>query len=235
MYHLKSIFVAFGTFATFVDQKSRIRDRRALDEAAGFLRGAWPFFLLGLSGMVQSRVDLYVVNAFLQRGEVATYQVLTTMLIYVQTVSYVILSPFVKNLYRVPHATILKLSGRLFAVGALLLAPALLAVYGVLTGLYHFSLPPLALVAGGLLVLPSFCYLPIVYALYREQRQSEVLQTNIIGIGASLLLSVLLLPQFGMLGALTAGALAQWIMLAAYVLRSRRLGEARISALPELP
>ena len=45
---------------------------------------AIPFMLLGLSGMLNSRIDLYMVNGFLDDIEVGKYQVMTSLFIYVQ-------------------------------------------------------------------------------------------------------------------------------------------------------
>ncbi len=76
---------------------------------------------------------------------------------------------------------------------------------------------------GGLMVLPSYFYLPIIYSFFRANRQIVVLAVNLIGIAASLALSVSLLPRIGMAGALTASAASQWLMLAIYVVWGRRL------------
>ena len=73
------------------------------------------------------------------------------------------------------------------------------------------------------MVLPSYFYLPIIYAFFRANRQVVVLEVNLIGIVASLAVSVLLLPRVGMAGALAASASSQWLMLAIYVLWGRRL------------
>ncbi|MBC8159971.1 MAG: hypothetical protein H7Z42_02025 [Roseiflexaceae bacterium] len=199
----------------------------------GYLRAALPFFLLGLSGMLQSRADLYVVNAFMPRAEVAQYQVLTNLLIYVQTAAYLVLAPFAKSIYRLPNVTVTRIALRLFTLGLALLAPALGAVVVTLK-LYGFTVAPTLLLIGGLFVMPAFFYLPIIYGLYRAGRQNEVLAVNLVGIGVSVGVSVLLLPYLGSLGALIGSATAQWVMLAMYGARSRGWRERDADALPQL-
>jgi len=196
---------------------------------------AFPFFLLGFSGLLQSRIDLYSVNFFLPKSEVGQYQVFMTFMIYLQSIAAFILAPFLKGLYRLSYRTMLGISAKLFAFGALLLAPGLSVVYGVLVGHYHFDLSLTFMLAGGLLALPIYFYLPIIYALYKAGSQSTVIKINLLGIGVNLLLSVILLPRVGMIGAVVAGATAQWVMFAGYLVQSRTIRETYAGAVPELP
>jgi len=218
-----------------------LRFRRQLLPAAlarfepRYFGAALPFFLLGLSGLLQSRVDLYVVNALLPHGELARYQVLTNLLTVVQTVAYLVLAPYIKSIYRLPAGAISRLTLRLFCAGLLLLAPALAALYAIMTLLYGFALAPATLALGGLAVLPTFAYLPLVYELYRAGRTRLVLAVNALGIAAALLLSLALLPALGVNGALAASAAAQWLMLAAYGLLRHRSAAAPAAPLPEAP
>jgi len=195
---------------------------------------ALPFFLLGFSGMLQSRIDLYAVNIFLPEGAVGQYQVFINLMIYLQSVSLFILLPFVKSIYRLKHDSIQKMALRLFGLGLLMLLPALGAVHLLLVYVYQFTFSPYFLLAGGLFVLPIYGYLPIIYALYKATQEMTVLKINILGAGLNFLLNLLLLPQVGMLGAVVASAVAQWVMLGAYLLQNRSLKGHYAPALPEL-
>jgi O-antigen/teichoic acid export membrane protein len=195
---------------------------------------AFPFFLLGFSGMLQSRIDLLCVNYFLSRSAVGQYQVFVNFLIYVQTASYFILNPFVKSIYRLGYDTILKMSLRLSMLGILLLLPALVAVHLILAHLYHFTLPWYFLAVGGLFVVPVYFYLPIIYTLYRANLQAAVLKINLLGIAVNLLLSLLLLPRLGMIGAVIAIALAQWSMLIAYLVQGKVVLSDQVFAMSKL-
>jgi hypothetical protein len=144
------------------------------------------------------------------------------------------LLPFVKSVYRLDYAAITKLSLRLFMLGVMLVIPGLGAAYLALTYLYHIDLPPVFLLVGGLLVLPVFGYLPSIYALFRVNRQTAVLAINGLGILVSFGISLALLPRLGMLGAVVAGATAQWTMLVAYAALGRELKGAPRGAVSEL-
>ena len=78
---------------------------------AGFdatvLKASSPFFLLGFSGMVFSKSDLYMVRILLDDRDTGIYQILIHFLLLLQSLSHLMLKPFVRNLYRLgPKATI---------------------------------------------------------------------------------------------------------------------------------
>jgi len=195
---------------------------------------AFPFFLLGFSGMLQSRIDLYAVNIFLPKSQVGQYQVFINLMIYLQSVSAFILIPFVKSIYRLGYTSIQRISVRLFGLGLLMLLPALVLVQLMLAYIYQFTLSPYFLVAGGLFVLPIYFYLPIIYALYKADQQLTVLKINIIGAGLNFGLNLLLLPSIGMIGAVIASAISQWVMLAAYLMQHKGLRDGYAVIVPEL-
>jgi len=228
-----SVFLARYRRHTLIVTSSRARLWGRFD--ARYFSLAFPFFLLGFSGLLQSRIDLYSVNFFLPKSEVGQYQVFMTFMIYLQSVSAFVLAPFLKSLYRLSYRTILGLSAKLFAFGALVLFPGLVLVYVVLVAHYHFDLPLTFMLVGGLLALPIYFYLPIIYALYKAGSQSTVIKINLLGIGVNLLLSLILLPRVGMIGAVVAGAAAQWVMFAGYLIQSRTIRETYAGAVPELP
>jgi len=182
---------------------------------------AFSFFLLGFTGLLSSRVDLYAVNFFLVKNEVGQYQVFSTFLIYMESVSAFILMPFAKNIYRLGHSTILKISIRLFIIGVLILLPSLVAIHLGLTYLYHFTLPVAFLGLGGFSVLPIYFYLPLIYSLYKENLQTTVLKINIFGIVVSLILNLILLPRVGMVGAVITLAVVKWLILVIYLIQGR--------------
>jgi len=206
---------------------SRRFDRR-------YFAQAFPFFALGLTGLLQSRIDLYVANHFLPRSELAQYQVFMTFVLFLQSVSNFVLAPFVKNIYRAQVRSILGLSPRLLALGVLVVCLGLPAVWAILTVHYGFDLPPGTFALGGFAALPIFFYLPMIYALYKVGAQSVVVTINLIGVGVSFALSVALLPRVGLAGAVGAAAVAQCCMAAAYSLRSRSLRAGYGIAVPDL-
>ncbi|MBP8003088.1 MAG: polysaccharide biosynthesis C-terminal domain-containing protein [Chloroflexi bacterium] len=196
---------------------------------------ALPFFLLGFTGMLQSRIDLYSVSYFLSREEVGQYQVLTGFLLYLQALANFILTPFVKSLYRLQYEIIRKISRRLFGLGLLLVPPAMGIIYWLLVHVYHFTVSPWLLLVGGLHVLPLYFTLPIIYALYKSDQQKQVFYVNLVNILLDILLNIWWIPHLGLMGALLSTMLTSWLTLLFYWYRGRALRTPNDSPLPDLP
>jgi O-antigen/teichoic acid export membrane protein len=190
--------------------------RAALRIDPAYFRLALPFFLLGLSGMLQSRIDQYCVNLWLSRREVAHYQVYTNFLLYLQTMAALLLAPFLKGMYRLRPEVLLGMARRLLLGGLVGIVPAMAGLALILAGLYQIDLPLSTLLLGGLSVLPTYYYSPIIYALYNAGRQSTVLRITVAAIAINLLFSLALLPVWRMDGALAGNLVAQYAMLLAY-------------------
>ncbi|HRQ40285.1 MAG TPA: hypothetical protein PLD25_20430 [Chloroflexota bacterium] len=188
-----------------------------------YFRLAFPFFLLGFVGMLNSRLDLYLVSLYLPAAEVGSYQVFANFLLYLQSLAAFMLLPFVKSIYRVRYPTIRKISLTSGGLGLLITPPAMILLYVLLTYLYGIRLPPPFFLFGALAVWPIFFFLPVIYGLYKAERETAVLQVNIISIGLALGLNLLLLPRWGMLGVVIAMAVVKWAVLLIYLARGRRL------------
>lgn len=188
-----------------------------------YFRLAFPFFLLGFAGMLNSRLDLYLVSLYLPAAEVGSYQVFANFLLYLQSLAAFMLLPFVKTIYRVRYPTIRKISLTSGGLGLLITPPAMILLYALLTYLYGIHLPPPIYLFGALAVWPIFFFLPVIYALYKAERETAVLQVNAISIGLALCLNLLWLPRWGLLGVVMAMATVKWVVLFIYLARGRRL------------
>ena len=184
---------------------------------------ALPFFLLTFSGMLRSRIDLYAVNIFLTPTDVAQYQVFINFMLYLQAAAGFMVQPFVKSVYRLDYASIRKISWRLALAGVLIIPPGLVTVRILLTQLYEIFLPPTMYLWGGLYVLPIFFYLPTIYALFKADQQTMVIKVNFAGVALGFSLNLLLLPRFGLLGAIVSAAVWSWIAFFIYLRSMRQL------------
>lgn len=193
---------------------------------------ALPFFLLGFSGMLNSRVDLYAVTYFRPPAEVARYQVLLNLLLYLQALSALAVQPFLKGLYRLPYRAILKVGGQLALLGALILPPGVLATAVVVRLVYGFDFSADYFLYALLMLLPTYAFIPIIYALYKANRQTLVLGGNSLGSLLNLIFNLLLLPRVGLVGAIMASALTKWLLLLYYLALSRRLPYTLTEAQP---
>jgi O-antigen/teichoic acid export membrane protein len=184
---------------------------------------AFPFFLLSFSGMLNSRVDLYSVRFLLTPEELARYQVFINMLIYIQAVAAFILTPFIKHIYRMDRTSVQKISINLLRLGVFIAVPALVSINLVLTKLYNFQFSFHFFVLGFLFVIPIYYYLPIIYIMFRMNRQRLVLVANLTGIAINLLLNIILIPSLGLIGALLSTTVVRLIVLIFYHKQGKHL------------
>ena len=182
--------------------------------AKGHLRRGLPFFILSLSGLLQSRVDLYVVSRLLRSEVLASYQILTRLLIYLQVAGAVALEPYLRTLYRAKETTARRLGWRFALFGALLLGPGLLAIERVLAWLYQLPATPLQLLIGGGNVLAVLIAMPRIQMLLRAGKTYRVGAFCLVGAGVNLSLSLWFIPIWGTTGALAASGVAQWLIAA---------------------
>lgn len=186
------------------------------------LRRSWPFFGLTFSGALQSRVDLYVVAVLLPDPVLGTYQVLTTLVLLVQSLSGALLGPIVPALYRLPRPGVLRGARRLAAVGALVATAGITGTWVAMTWLYHLPVEAATLAAAWLTMLPVFAYLPLIHLAFRDGDERTVLGANLAGIIVAGVGAIVLAPPFGVTGAMAAAAMAQLAILALHVTRTRR-------------
>jgi O-antigen/teichoic acid export membrane protein len=202
----------------------------------GQLRAALPFFLLGFSGLLQSRADLYTVSALLDERALGQYQVFSNLMLYGQALAGFILLPFAKSLYRLSSKASRRVALWLGLAGLAVLALFLPAAHTALTRVYGLNLPPVMLALGALMIWPIFFYLPIIYALFKAERPGLVIAINLLGVAVSVAVNLALLRRFGLAGAAAGAAAAQWAMGLAYLAaaaRGRVWNEQRVPVVSE--
>jgi len=174
---------------------------------------AAPFFLLGLSGMLQSKMDLYMANFFLDDAEVGRYQVIVNTFIMLQAGGAFLVVPFAKTLYRAKEAVVAAFARSVWLIGIGVTGVGICGAWLLLNGIYQFGLGLSWFVLGALLVLPVFGFAPRVYQLYRAGRERAVVIISLVGAVVNLMVSVVLLQTLGAIGALIGSVISQWLTL----------------------
>ncbi|MCC7361384.1 MAG: hypothetical protein IT317_17995 [Anaerolineales bacterium] len=214
---------AVETLVYFLRYRRAVAARRVAGPQFGWLRRAGPFFLLGLSGLLQSRVDLYAAVTWLPREQVGHYQVYSNLMIYLQSVAAFVLTPFVKSLYRLRARVLAGLALRFGLLGLLITAGGLPAAALLLRFGYRLHFAPGFFAAGALFVLPVYFYSPLIYALFKLDKAFWVVAANGLGVLVNLALLAWWLPPLGALGAAWAAAVTQWALLLFYFTWGRQL------------
>jgi O-antigen/teichoic acid export membrane protein len=185
------------------------------------LRRSWPFFALTFSGALQSRIDLYVVAALLAPAEIGAYQVLTAVVLLVQSMSGALLNPVVPALYRAARPQVIAGARRLLLTGVLVSTAGVVVLVLGVAWLYELSLTPGLVAVSWLAMLPAFGYLPLVYLAFREGDERVVVVANVIGILLSGALALVLVPRFGLVGAMASAAAGQVAIAVIHAMRTR--------------
>jgi O-antigen/teichoic acid export membrane protein len=180
-----------------------------------FLIQSFPFLLLTFSAMLQQRADLYTAAYFLNDTETAQYQVFINLLIFCQFLAGLILSPFAKNIFRLRESSFKKIEHNYFLIGIPASLLSMIGVY-IITLFYQFHYPVIFYGFGWLYILLFYAYLPQNYLLGKENKQ---LLVSLYSIGSSvvnLIASILLIPRYGMTGALSSAIIAQFLLVMFY-------------------
>jgi O-antigen/teichoic acid export membrane protein len=170
-------------------RRSVLPSGKLIDPA--LLKNSFTFFLIGITGMLSSRVDQYTVSYFLPKEALGEYQVLKNFLIYFQSAASFMILPFIKNLYRMKDDSMDKMGVRLLAAGLILIVPMIAALYIIIEFVYGFRFPPEIYLYSALFILPGYYSSVIIYKLFKNSRQSLVVLVSVIGIIISLVLNVL--------------------------------------------
>ncbi len=183
---------------------------------SSFFIPAFPFLLLTFSAMLQQRTDLYLVAYFLTPDDVAGYQVFVNLLLVTQFGASLLLSPFSKNIFRLPPYSFRKLERNFIRVGALLAILSSIAVFLVVRYMYGFNLPWTLYVMAYMYSVTAFVYLPKNYQLGKARRQATVALYSFAGFAVNFVLSVILTPRYGIEGAMLSALIAQLFTTSLY-------------------
>lgn len=187
----------------------------------GLLMAGLPFLVTGFSGMLQAKADLYLVSLLLDDDALAVYQVTINFFVYLQALAGFVLLPLAKNLYRSSKHTILKICAQSTLFGISVLLIFLPIIFYVLNSIYGFNLGVGVLILGGLYVLPTFTFSPLVYKLLGTKKESLVLRVTVIGCLINLFFTYGLITKFGIVGAFAGSMLSNWALLVGYLMAFR--------------
>ena len=181
-----------------------------------WLKEAFPFFLIGFAGLLQSRSDQLIATFYLSGKDLAFYQIYISIILLLQSIAYFIIQPYLKNLYRVSIVIIEKFSLKLVAFGALLIPILLLTCAQALEIFYGYTASKLQLITGYITIVCFFYYIPFIYSLYKIKEEKLVLINNVVFISINLIGLPFIFPNFGIDGAFTLIALVQIIQAIVY-------------------
>jgi O-antigen/teichoic acid export membrane protein len=188
-----------------------------------YYKSAFSFFLLGFVGLLHSRADLIYVMSYLNKQEIAFYQIITTFFSFITSGANMLILPFVPLLYRLNKTTIYKLSLRFTGIGIPVTATALTAVYFFVTRVYGFLVSFPFMCWGFLSIISVFYIYSIAIYLFKMHKQNKVVLYSVIGIVTNVILCAVLVPAQGALGAIMSASIAQIMVVPLYLYEMGRI------------
>lgn len=178
---------------------------------------SFPFFALSITGLLQTKSDLYIATYFLNEQSTANYQIMIGFLLLGQALATTLIGPFQKNIYRWGNTGIKKVK-RLYIIGGIIISVLYsIFLYMALWYVYFIRLEVWFLFLFFIYLLPLYTFLIESQILLKHNGEKQLLYCSLIATLFNLGMSVLLIPSWGILGALLSG-IAGNIMLAIVVI-----------------
>jgi hypothetical protein len=211
---LKAIFVCLFFYKSHSFAHSVISKKHII--------AALPFFLIGMTGLLHSRLEQLIVNTFLSDAEKAYCQVYMNLLLAVMAVPALLMTPVTKSLYRASIGTFKKIKIWMLRFGIFAAPLSGIAVWCIVKYVYQFNSNLSILFAGILFCIPVYFYFPAMYEAYKNGRQTVIMMVIAFCLVAGSISGFLIIREWGIPGAIYNAAFTQWLMLLILLINSKR-------------
>lgn len=180
-----------------------------------------PFFILGFSGWLVSKIDIYTVDFYLEKSQLAEYQLLITAFLMLQALAAYITIPFTKHIYRVSAKVVQKIKYKLYAVSLPLTILGGLTIWFVMEYFVKLGFSYEYYIVGGFIALPCYFYTLNVMELMKNHQERTIIYISLFGFLVNISLILLLIETYEIFGVLVSVAITQWLVLLAYKLHRK--------------
>lgn len=178
---------------------------------------SFPFFLLGISGFLQSKIDIYAYSFYYDGKPLGEYQIISGFFIFSQSMVMLLIFPYVKNIYRMSTKSIDLIRKNSAIYGFVLNLIVVVSIYFALL-LFDIKLSTIQVILGFIIGYPCYIYTLDILLLFKTHKEYFVIKISIICLGINFLVSVLLLHlNYNITGTLAGNAAAQFIALYCYL------------------
>jgi O-antigen/teichoic acid export membrane protein len=182
---------------------------------------AW-FFLLGITGLIGSRIDQYCVSLMLPKEELGQYNILKSYLLYFQAVSGFIILPFAKDIYRMSESSVKSLDKKQVIWGLLFTPLYITGLYIFMKYFYGFSFSANIYIYSSLFIPAVYFYTVKIYKMIKENRVNVIVWISTSAIIISAVLNILLIPVLKIEGALISSVIAGLFTAVLFFMFNRR-------------
>lgn len=184
-------------------------------------KAGFPFFILGLSGWLVSKTDIYMVDLYLKPSQLPDYQILITAFLMLQALAYYVTIPFTKHVYRVSDKVVQKIKYKLYAVSLPLTILGGFAIWFIMEYLIQLGFSYKYYIVGMCIALPCYFYILNVMELVKNHQERIIVYISFFAFFVSTSLILLLIKTYEIFGVLLSIAITQWVILIAYKLHKR--------------
>lgn len=177
------------------------------------LKHSFSFFLILFSGWIASKIDLYIVNLTVSKDQISEYQIGITAFLLLQSISYLIISPYSKHIYRVNKKVIKKFKRILSITSIPLVLFGSCITYIILEKVVQLNLPLMFYILGGLSALPTYFFIIDIIMFYRYKKEIILMKINFFAALLNLVLTFILIKYLGISGALLSVFITQCVLL----------------------
>tara|TARA_R110002126_G_scaffold157104_1_gene304594 strand:+ start:21048 stop:22184 length:1137 start_codon:yes stop_codon:yes gene_type:complete len=209
------ISYAFKMIYVSISLKNEIRLFKftfSIDE----LKKSFPFFLIIFSGWMASKIDVYIVNFKLSSEEIAEYQLGISAFLMLQSLSYLIILPFNKHIYRLQTKSIKRIKIKLGFISIPIIVLGTFSIWILLEKFASINLPPLFYFLGAFASIPTFFFIVDILVYYKDKKENKILIINLISTFINFIFTYFLISRFGIIGAITSVLITQYTILIFY-------------------
>ena len=181
------------------------------------LKLSFPFFLLGISGFLQSKIDIYAYSLFFEGKPLGEYQIISGFFIFSQSVVMLLIFPYIKNIYRMSIKSLNRLKKNIIFYGFFLNSIIVICIYYALI-FFDIKLSLIQLIFGFIIGYPCYIYSIDILIYFKTHKEKTVITISITSLLINLILSIVLLYLgYSITGVLLANAMAQIFALTYYL------------------
>jgi O-antigen/teichoic acid export membrane protein len=178
--------------------------------------------IIALVGLLREKIDLYLMALVGTTEELGMYHVLISALNIMKTGAAFLVQPFIKNIYRLPLKALRMITRRMVLAGVIITVLGTLALAVIIPNVFGFYFSWKIYLLGAAAVFPFYYSINFTHRLYRRHQERRMIFFAVSGILLNAVLSIALIPAYGVMGALVGTAAAEWLVLIILSIHERR-------------
>lgn len=175
-----------------------------------------PFTLLAITGFLQSKIDLYVLNFYADESTLGDYQIVSGLFVFSQSIAGIIALPYIKNIFRLSALAIKKIKKMMKWFGLTGSLITTVIIYFILK-IYGIELTYKGYIFG--FFISSLCYLYTIdlYVLLKHNKEFTIVKISSLCLIINFFLSMLFLSfSVNLESVLLANVICQFIAVLSY-------------------